>query len=754
MLLNPYIAGNPLRDKNAFFGREDALREVLQMLNHPDEKALVMYGQRRIGKTTILLQINERLTAGSNFTPVYFDLQDRASSTLVGILYKLAQSIAHCLGKPLPPADKFDEEGIYFRKEFLPEMIKLAAPGGLVILFDEFDVIDSPQNNQTAQSFFPYLRSCIAELQKTKFVFVIGRRPEELNIQALAAFKGIRATRVSLLDRKSTISLIRQSEVKKSLLWSDEAVEQMWKWTQGHAYFTQLLCSVIWESLQENSTGKIPTVSASHVNLAIQDALKHGANAFHWIWDGLPPAERVVMAAIAEAKEDVISQDQIEEILNRSGVSFVARQLKVAPMTLVDWELLHPVDENYRFAVPLLRHWVKINRPLPRVKEELDNIEPLARNLFNAGQGFYNLGKIEAAVDALRQALSTNPNHLKSRQLLGRILLEKGTPESIGEAVKILEEAYSYDKVATEADLIKTLLVFAETKENEDEKLKVYDRILELQPAQPVAVERRTYIWRTKGEAALAKGDILSAIRFFEEAGDQKKVDTIRQNEKHKLHDAAEAALQQNNLQRALELFELAGETSRVQYVKELIEKKWMDEHIGKALQAEKEEAWGQAVQSYKSIVARYPKHERALQLLKKAEQQSQLAEEYKQALEYMNSSHVDQAQALLGKILAVDPEYKEAARYLYESIYGPPRKSSILTRVVALITVVVSLMWGAFTTVWFLDDKSVNVFGGDVMAPIIIVGLLWVVCILLTVPLAIVLFRDQKPTAMKKRKN
>src|SRR5262245_41593268 len=127
MLLNPYIAGNPLKDKNAFFGRDDIVREVTQMLNHPDEKAIVLYGQRRIGKTTILLQIDQKLTAEGKFTPIYFDLQDRASSTLSDVLYKLAQTISHRLKQPLPLSENFDADGNNFMKMFLPEMTKFSA---------------------------------------------------------------------------------------------------------------------------------------------------------------------------------------------------------------------------------------------------------------------------------------------------------------------------------------------------------------------------------------------------------------------------------------------------------------------------------------------------------------------------------------------------------------------------------------------------------------------------------------------------
>jgi tetratricopeptide (TPR) repeat protein len=700
VLLNPYIAGNPLRDSSAFYGRDDVVREVMQMLNHPDEKAIVLFGQRRIGKTTILLQIDRKLTEERKFTPVYFDLQDRASSTLSDVLYKLAQAISYRLKQPLPSIDKFDANGDYFIKEFLPATIKFSAPNGLVILFDEFDVMDSPENNRAGQAFFPYLRSFITSLEHAKFVFVIGRRPEELSTDTLSTFKGIRATKVSLLSRNSTELVIRQSENKESLFWSNESVEQIWKWTQGHTYFTQLICSVIWEHLQERATGKdIPTVAPSDVDDAIHDAMKQGSNAFHWIWGGLPPAERVVMAAMAEAKSNVISQEEIEDILNQSGVRLIVRELKIAPMTLIDWGLLRSVENNYRFAVPLLREWVKSNRPLIRVKEELDRLDPLAENLFQTGQHFYNLGKKDDAIQQLRQALNTNPNHLKSRVLVGRILFESGTPESIIEAVQILDEGYKYDKIAVEADYIKVLLAYSETKDTDEQKMEIYDQILGMRPNQNIASERRNAIWIARGEEALQKGDYTTALKAFGEADDKKRIALVRQTEQQKWQDEAETALAENNLERALELFQLAQDDAQIKHVTALIDQKWINDQLNLASQAEKGENWEKAIQVYSSVLERFPDHETIPKLLKNAQEQSHISQLYKQAIQQLISNHPENAKSLFLEIMQAQPDYKDTARYVYEIVDGaylPVKQTSVVQKAVPFFSKV-----GLIIIVW-----------------------------------------------------
>lgn len=52
---NPYRAGNPVGGSPAFVGRADVLRGVQRVLENPHAYAIVLYGQRRIGKTSVLV---------------------------------------------------------------------------------------------------------------------------------------------------------------------------------------------------------------------------------------------------------------------------------------------------------------------------------------------------------------------------------------------------------------------------------------------------------------------------------------------------------------------------------------------------------------------------------------------------------------------------------------------------------------------------------------------------------------------------
>ncbi len=502
MHINPYIAGNPIDNPAAFFGREDVFRDVLAVLINPHKNAIVVYGQRRIGKTSILLQLENRLAENGQYTPVYFDLMDKAGKPLIDVLQELAWRINQALDELPPEPSLFDTEGVYFRDTFLPQAAKLAAPGGLALLFDEFDVLDSPENGQTAgQKFFPYLRAWMNKAVGVQFVFVIGRRPEDLTIDTMPTFKGTNSSQVALLDRRDTEKIIHQAEEDGSLRWMDEAVDAVWECTKGHPYFTQLLCEAVWNDAYRDEPKERPTITPEMVKMAIIPAFVAGANAFVWLWDGLPPAERIVTAAIAEATQPVISQDDLITILSKSGVRMISRQLELAPDMLEQWGLLRRVDGGYCFAVPLLRQWVQKNRPLRLVKEELDKLEPMAERLFQIAQDDYSHGDLEEAERNLRRVRDINPNHLKAQVLLGQIYLDQG---HLSEAVEVLGVAYAYDARAARKLLTMALLNQVEMQTDEVEQLATYKRILQVTPSQPEAKARYQAILDAQRKRELA----------------------------------------------------------------------------------------------------------------------------------------------------------------------------------------------------------------------------------------------------------
>ncbi len=514
---NPYIAGNPVRGQSHFVGRSDILRDVLRLLHNPNANAIALYGQRRIGKTSILFQLEQQLAESGKYLPVYFDLHDKADLPLSQILYRLAGQIARFVDVPRLNQADFDAEGIYFHSQFLPNAVK-ETQKQLILLFDEFDVLDRPYKGQVGATFLPYLRKWLAGTYQVHFVLAMGRRPEDLSARMLNAFKQVQARHVSLMDLPESLAIVRQSEQNQTLFWSEGGINRVCYWTQGHPYLTQLLCSEIWEAAYDEDPGETPTADAEDVDLAVEATLEQGANAFQWIWNGLPPAEKILMAAMAGMGRVRATKDQLDDLLDKNGICFVRGELDSALATLIRWDLLRRENGGYRFSIPLLQRWVAENRSLRRVKSELDSTEPIAENLFATAEKKYAEGDLGESELLLRRSLAVNPHHVQAQLLLGHVHLGKEHP---AEAVAVMESAYRSDPGAARSGLVAALLALADSQSSEDEQWQTISRILRVEPKNSAALTKRDAILRHWADSAANGKDYRAALNAYDQLDDQ-----------------------------------------------------------------------------------------------------------------------------------------------------------------------------------------------------------------------------------------
>lgn len=84
---NPYISGEPVRREDMFFGREDLLQRIIDSLHN---NSIMIHGERRIGKTTLLYQLGNRLREVNDpqfwFIPVFADLEGTTLETFFHFL--------------------------------------------------------------------------------------------------------------------------------------------------------------------------------------------------------------------------------------------------------------------------------------------------------------------------------------------------------------------------------------------------------------------------------------------------------------------------------------------------------------------------------------------------------------------------------------------------------------------------------------------------------------------------------------------
>jgi WD40 repeat protein/tetratricopeptide (TPR) repeat protein len=501
-LRNPYIAGTPLRQGRGFFGRQDTLDWVARELRNPATNTLVLFGQRRIGKTSLLLQLQHTMPA-EEFLPIYFDLQDQATRSLGQVLADLADTVAEQAGLEPPEPAQFDNKGHFFQHVFLSQLYQtLGQDCRPVFLLDEFDVLDEAAESKlpgetAARALFPFLRRVMTEDTRPAFVLAVGRRAEDLSTDFTATFKTALVREIWVLDKENANALVRQAEVNNTLSFTDQAVVHILNLTNCHPFLTQLLCQRIWQRVCAKKYATPPLIGIPEIEAAIPDALEAGNQALVWIWDGLGPAEKIYAAALAEIADEgqTMPEDQVAQVLVEHAERLRRREVQLAPRDLEKRRVLEKVGEReYRFAVELFRRWVCKNKPLREVKNELDRIEPVADRLYGLGRDFLDRRQFDTAIRYFGEALAANPRHFRARLDQGEAFLELGQTD---DAVAELEHAYELDREEAYLPLIRTLLAHAEARERAGDgygALEACQRALEILPDEPKALKMRETI--------------------------------------------------------------------------------------------------------------------------------------------------------------------------------------------------------------------------------------------------------------------
>jgi GAF domain-containing protein/AAA+ ATPase superfamily predicted ATPase len=377
---NPYIVGPPVRSDRMFRGREDIFEFVSQNLSGADQdRALVLHGQRRTGKTSILYQLaGGRL--GENCVPVFIDMQELAliestAEFLDEVAYRIvraAQNAGIAIQAP-HLGDKTAPHTMAFSR-FLDELEASLGQRRAVIMFDEFEVIESKiREGKLDKNVLQYLRSLLQHRTRLTFIFTGAHRLEEMGHDYWSVFFNIALyRRVSFLRREEAVRLIRDP-VADALDIEKQAVDEIIRLTRGHPYFIQLIC---WALVNHCNAQKRNAATIDDVNQAVREILAAGEAHFAYIWTQAQGIERLALAGLANASHPNNRWTQpgkILETLSASGAEGIQRKELVHALDhLVAMEVLETAPRGslrYRFQVEVLRLWVEETKSIASILE-------------------------------------------------------------------------------------------------------------------------------------------------------------------------------------------------------------------------------------------------------------------------------------------------------------------------------------------------------------------------------------------------
>ena len=333
---NPYIVGRPISEPELFYGRDDLFAFIEDHLRQRSQ-VILLHGQRRIGKSSVILQIPHFVDPEqTDFVFVPFDLHNKAQLSLGEVLHRLAGDIFNRLkfevpSVTLPTISDLEANPTLFSETVLPKLYRVLNDRNLVLLLDEFDVLSRTELASSAtaasETFFPYLQTLLESYANLFIIPVVGRQLDDMP-KFLSLFKNAPNQRVGLLKEPYAKQLIVE-RTKDALEYTPDAVNAVLELSAGHPYFTQVVCHAVFAQARLKEKWQ---VRRRDVESAVDDAIEISEGGLAWFWDGLQIPEQVVFSAVAETQTQTTEQATLNG--NIAGIDETYHQVSHAKIHL------------------------------------------------------------------------------------------------------------------------------------------------------------------------------------------------------------------------------------------------------------------------------------------------------------------------------------------------------------------------------------------------------------------------------------
>ncbi len=381
-IINPYSPGTPLRrNSEVFFGREGLFSFVRENAGRSTQKnVLILVGQRRTGKTSALLHLDQHIP--DNLFSIYVDCQSLGIVPgMPALFHDLAWVFSDAFANkgidlPVPNLTEWQvDPGGLFQRQFLPAVRALLPEDTIILLiFDEFEAFENLVNdNILPPTIFTYLRHLMQHAEGISFIFAGTHRLEEMGTDYWSVLFNIALYRqVGFLSDAAATHLIRDPVVPH-IIYDDLAVDKILRVTDGHPYFLQLVCYTLVNRANAQRTGY---VTISDVNAGLDEMLRLGEVHFAYLWQRSNYTEKALLAAVAHLVDTDASFRPADLVnhLKEYSIYLDPAEVTLGLNSLVEREILREVTEGpttlFELRIGLVGLWVAQNKSLSRLHDQ------------------------------------------------------------------------------------------------------------------------------------------------------------------------------------------------------------------------------------------------------------------------------------------------------------------------------------------------------------------------------------------------
>ena len=358
-IYNPFVFGQPIEETetNLFVGRRDVVREIeVSLLGAAQKPTLVLWGPRRMGKTSVLKQLPRLL--GSEFAPAFIDMQAVQVRESVRAFFRgVTQAAAAGLRRRGVEVEELGEPALGESPfgAFAEWMEKVEEGLGegryLLLCLDEFERLEaSIREGKLPSELMDQIRHVIQHHPRIVLVFAGSHRPDEMALNWPDVLISTRLIRVSYLREEEARQLITEPAPDFGVSYGEGSVERILEVTRCQPNLVQAVCYELVNHL--NVEGR-REARREDVEGAVGQALESAHLYFAEMWQQVSETQRRVLAEIARASE----RAQVEELVTAAGA---ARDKVEADLRVLEGRgIIEAADDRRRFQVPMVGEWVR-----------------------------------------------------------------------------------------------------------------------------------------------------------------------------------------------------------------------------------------------------------------------------------------------------------------------------------------------------------------------------------------------------------
>ncbi|MEH2256781.1 AAA family ATPase [Nostoc sp.] len=360
---NPYVVGDPVQG-HLFIGREDIIRQLQELWVMSNQlQSIVLYGHRRMGKTSIL--VNAAQCLGSQIQLAYVNLlrlgdsPQGVSEVLMAICDEISQTVK------LPPPPDADLLSLPYRTfERYLKQVEANLNGGLIIALDEFEKIeDLIEAKKIPIDFMGFLRGLVQMSSKIAFAFAGLHTLEEMTADYFQPFfASVIPIHVGFQERAATRQILANPGNEDFPLdYIPEALDKIYALTHGQPYLVQLLGFQLVRRYNdfvfEQGRSRDPVFTVEDVEAVINDPefFKQGRYYFDGVWGQAArgaEGQQAIVQVLAPHPEGL----SLDALAQSTGMNDA--DLQEALNTLKRHDVVEETQGSWRIMVELFRRWV------------------------------------------------------------------------------------------------------------------------------------------------------------------------------------------------------------------------------------------------------------------------------------------------------------------------------------------------------------------------------------------------------------